>query len=130
MKILNITQHSATPEQIAQGVVDVPEIHQAKLKQLLTFNSLPNKEEIRQRAISIGEIITEADAVLHPDSDELVIEAVMIGGAPYLMSQLEEHCKSYCKVLYAFSVRESVEEIVDGKTIKKSVFKHAGFIEV
>jgi hypothetical protein len=30
--------------------------------------------------------------------------------------------------LYAFSVRESIETTVDGKVVKSSMFKHAGFV--
>ena len=32
--------------------------------------------------------------------------------------------------VFAFSKRESVERVVDGKTVKTNVFKHVGFVEV
>lgn len=33
------------------------------------------------------------------------------------------------KPLYAFSLRESVERVVDGKTVKTTVFHHLGFVK-
>jgi hypothetical protein len=58
--------------------------------------------------------------------------AAMIGGAPYLMSELEQALfERGITPLYAFSKRESVEEVTDsGETVKKTVFKHLGFVEV
>ena len=130
MTILNLTQHHATPEQKDAGVVDIPEQQRALLIKLLTFEHLPDAEDVHQRAISISELITEADAILHPGSEELVTDAVMIGGAPYLMPYLERHCGAYCTVLYAFSIRESVEQTQpDGSVRKVNIFRHGGFIK-
>jgi len=53
---------------------------------------------------------------------------VMVGGAPFLMPHLEEVLGHWAKVGYAFSTRESIETVVDGKTIKQSVFVHKGFV--
>lgn len=48
--ILNLTQHAATPEQQAAGVVDfAPEI-KAQVQSLLTFDTLPTSSEIHARA--------------------------------------------------------------------------------
>lgn len=38
--ILNLTQHNATPEQIAQGVVEVHELDKEDVRWNLTFNTL------------------------------------------------------------------------------------------
>jgi hypothetical protein len=63
--------------------------------------------------------------------EEGVFDAAMIGGAPFFMSTLEKTLKEYgIKPLYAFSKRESVEENENGIIIKKSIFKHIGFVEV
>lgn len=121
MKIINLTQHTATADQLAAGVVDfLPEI-KAHVQALLTFDVLPCATAIRERAVTLAEITAE-----------LGFESAMIGGAPFLMAPLEVALKSrWVRPLYAFSVRESVEKRnPDGSVTKQNVFKHAGFIEV
>jgi hypothetical protein len=116
---LNLTQHSASPEQIAAGVVDLSPEDQKTLSSLLTFLEIPSKEDMRQKAISIAQLVKEKD----PN-----VNRVMIGGAPYFMSTLEDVLKDYeLNVVYAFSIRESVD-FPDGT--KRSVFKHIGFVDV
>lgn len=119
MIILNMTQHDSTPEQGAQGVVE-PE-DKAAVRSLLTFTTIPSKEEVVERAEKL------ADAAFHAGA-----EAAMIGGAPYLMSALERALKAKgVKPLYAFSVRESADVTQpDGSVRKVAVFRHAGFVEV
>lgn len=119
-KILNLTQHNATAEQIKAGVVS-PKlvINQNVIKELLTFNSLPTAEDITVKAQALADVACSEQA-----------EAVMIGGAPYLMGPLESALKTlHIVALYAYSERVSVEKIVDGKTIKTAEFKHLGFIK-
>jgi hypothetical protein len=115
--ILNLTQHQATPEQIEAGV---SQSQSQEIRRLLTFERLPTRREIAERAEALAEI---AEASGEP--------AAMIGGAPYLMSELEAAlCERGITPLYAFSRRESVEEITDsGETVKRTVFKHLGFVE-
>lgn len=57
-------------------------------------------------------------------------ESAMIGGAPFLMAPLEGALRTRGVIpLYAFSVRESVEEALpDGSVRKTQVFRHAGFV--
>jgi len=116
--ILNLTQHFASKEQIEEGVFE-PE-DKEKVKKLLTFNELPSKEEIKERArLLTGIAIVEG------------AEKAMIGGAPYLMSSLEKKLKEFdIQPVYAFSKRIVEETEKDGEIIKKSIFKHIGFIEV
>ena len=54
----------------------------------------------------------------------------MIGGAPYLMAPLENVLMKNNRVpVYAFSVRESVEQIQsDGSVVKNNIFRHKGFV--
>jgi hypothetical protein len=54
----------------------------------------------------------------------------MIGGAPYLMAPLERALRrKRITPLYAFSERRSTEEKGnDGEIIKRTVFKHIGFV--
>ena len=119
MIIINLTQHDSTLEQQAQGVVEPKD--KAAIRSLLTFSSIPSKEDVAERAEKL------ADAAFHADA-----EAAMIGGAPYLMSALERALKDKgVKPLYAFSVRESADVTQpDGSVRKVAVFRHAGFVEV
>lgn len=120
--ILNLTQHNATPEQIAQGVQATP---LASVKALLNFDTLPSREQLTARAAQIAEIAASA-------ANENGANAAMIGGAPFFMGFLEcELSQLNIKPLYAFSQRESVEtHAPDGTVQKTNVFKHIGFVEV
>lgn len=115
-KIINLTQHTATPDQRISGVVDHPE--REKLQKLLTFDEIPSPEEITDRAEKIAKMASG-------------YREAMIGGAPFLMSALEwELFKVTCVPLYAFSKRV-VNEVVDnnGNVQKVSEFRHRGFVE-
>ena len=118
-KILNLTQHSTTAEQSAQGVFEPKE--KTNVQQLLTFENLPEREEIIARAEALAEIAEAENA-----------SKAMVGGAPYLMGALECALKKKgIQPLYAFSVRESVEETLPtGEVVKRNVFRHLGFVEV
>ena len=120
--ILNLTQHPASPEQINAGVVDLPlEIREA-VQALLTVNVLPTRREIEDRCADIAMLAATAfDA--HP------VQA-MIGGAPWMMACLEGALMDQgIQPVYAFSVRESVEQPQpDGSVRKINVFQHAGFV--
>lgn len=125
MKILNLTQHFTTPEQVSAGVVEPAEEDKQMIQKLLTFEDLPTSGGIQKRAEAlarVAEILTK----------EYSHDAVMVGGAPYLMSALEKALKERgIKPLYAFSRREVVEEQLPDGTVKKTqVFKHLGFVEV
>ena len=131
MIILNLTQHQATPEQLAAGVVDLDEKTRQQLGTLLTFNQLPTPEELDFTADAIWHLAYRA---ANERTD--VPTHVMIGGAPWLMSRLEAVFRQYrpgpgpnLGVLYAFSRRESVEEVrPDGSVVKRAVFRHVGFV--
>lgn len=120
--VLNLTQHPATIEQSDAGVVDLAESDMRELQKLLTFNELPSKEEIKERALSIANMAESYGFNNHK---------VMIGGAPYLMKVLERVLKDYgIRPVYAFSKREVVEKTMpDGSIQKLSVFRHNGFVE-
>lgn len=121
MKITNLTQHVATPEQIVADVVDLPADDRARLQQLITFHVIPSSEEIRERAEAVAQLAVKAGAT-----------TAMIGGAPFFMSALEKAlCEAGVKPVYAFSVRESQDVVqADGSVRKVAVFRHAGFVEV
>ena len=129
--ILNLTQHNPTAEQVDAGVVSHPEA--ARIKELLTFDTLDACQEVRWRAKKLAALAVEffrPDVVKrphrwrYPDAPQ-----VMIGGAPFLMGELEAQLKlKGLQPVYAFSTRVSVEsQAADGSVTKTNVFKHVGF---
>lgn len=122
-RVLNLTQHPATTEQLADGVFDLHPQHQTKLKQLLTFDDLPTAEEVAVDAEAAADLAADVAAVSG-------CRLVMIGGAPFMMAPLERELKKRGLVpVYAFSRRESVEErLPDGSVRKTAVFRHEGFV--
>lgn len=135
--ILNLTQHPATPEQLATGLQDLPPALRADLKTYLTFNSAPTRHEIQRRAALIADLAVLAvlwqPAPLAPGVwplDQPNPFNAMIGGALWLMSALELALVARgIQPLYSFSVRSSTEQVMPDGTIQKSSFKHVTFVE-
>lgn len=141
--IVNLTQHTASAEQIEAGVIDMVGKDLEYLKALLTFDDLPSAAEIDRRAKEIARLAKDAlygqsgrkamiggrisiDTPLYGQSGR----KAMIGGALWLMAPLSFYLKAAgISPVFAFSKRESVERVVDGKTVKTNVFKHVGFVE-
>ncbi len=121
MKILNLTQHKSTPAQKDAGVIDMKKDSNSLLIELLTFDEIPKPNEIHERAKNIAEIAAKEGGYTH----------AMIGGAPFLMSNLEKSLLiKGIKPIYAFSKRCSVEEQQDDGTVsKRSIFRFLGFVE-
>lgn len=132
--ILNLTQHPATPEQLAAGVRDLNQERQA-LQELLTFDTLPTLADLEDRADAIS-------LLARREFDRAPFEAVMIGGDPFFMIPLEAALTGdpalptsdpqtyHPEVLYAFSRRESIEQPQpDGSVKKVNIFRHAGFVQ-
>lgn len=120
MTILNLTIHDATPEQKAAGVREP--VNKSMVKELLLFTSLPERYEISRRAVALANVVKKF---------ENFEGKVMIGGAPYLLPVLEYTLSEIanCTPVYAYTDRESVEEPQpDGTVIKKTVFRHKGFV--
>lgn len=124
--IINLTQHVSTPEQKMAGVVDLDGSALEELHRLLTFNSIPAQTEIWGRAHKIAAL---AAAAL---SGSIGKSFAMVGGAPFLMSALEQELSIIrIEPLYAFSRRESEETLAaDGSVKKTAVFRHVGFVAV
>lgn len=125
--ILNLTQHAATAEQLAVGVVDLEADRKAYVSELLTFVGLPTMAEVLDKAQTLAAfayVVGEAEAA---EGEEV---CAMIGGAPFLMAALESELKSSgIKPCYAFSERVSEEQPqADGSVRKVNVFKHVGFV--
>tara|TARA_R110001606_G_scaffold95899_8_gene212439 strand:+ start:3365 stop:3727 length:363 start_codon:yes stop_codon:yes gene_type:complete len=120
MTILNLTMHPASREQQLVGVVDLED--QRGLKATLNFEELPTARELNHVARNLRVLADESGIEYH---------SVMLGGAPWLMPILADHFKhGGIKVVFAFSKRVSEEKVIDGKTIKTSIFKHLGFVEI
>lgn len=145
MKVLNLTQHNATPEQVAAGVTtgELSPEQIGEIRALLTFETCPQESEIWQRARQLAQIAQlaiwrEKSALpyaqewggepLHSEAN--FFEYALIGGAPYLMAPLEAALRARgITPLYAFSVRESVDQVQpDGSVRKVAVFRHVGFV--
>lgn len=121
--VWNLTQHLATPEQREAGVMDLPEELRSQLTELLTFDYLPDAEELQVRS---GEILCLISTLPHQPGARF-----MIGGAPFFMEQLSAALRnSKLRPVFAFSRRESVERVLpDGSVQKTAVFRHLGFVE-
>ena len=121
MHILNLTQHVATPEQVAAGVIE-PQDKEA-VRKLLTFTELPSGSVIGERAVKLADI-AEADTAA------VAVAAAMIGGAGYLMSPLEVELRERgIKPLHSFTKRVVEEKTLpDGSVKKEAVFVHEGFV--
>ena len=124
MIIINLTQHKATPEQQTVGVVDLEGDALEELIECLTFKDLPDAEEIHARVTGIVTLAVCWQEFVHA-------EAAMIGGASWLIEPLTAALKAKgIKTLFAFSVRESIEQTMPDNSVRKtSVFRHKGFVQ-
>jgi hypothetical protein len=120
--IWNATQHAATADQKAQGVVDLPEEARIGLAKVLTFEDLPTAEQLRIRSVMVIGSILAAGAKAG--------DRVMLGGAPFFMEELSHAARELGLVpVFAFSRRESVEQVLEDGTVRKvAVFRHLGFV--
>lgn len=127
MTILNLTQHNPTKEQETLGVVNLPQELREEVIKLITFNEIPTKELLEDNAFIVANAVA-----YYAKSFGIDNPTAMIGGAPYFMGHLEAALKAVgIKPVYAFSVRESIDEILPDGSIKKvAVFRHAGWVEV
>ena len=118
-RILNLTQHFATPDQVKAGVEEP--VFKDQIQNLITFKEIPTEMGLKSRAEKLA-LYAYADGY----------KKAMIGGAPYFMSHLETELKKQGVVpVYAFQIRQSHEvEQEDGSVKKVNVFRHAGFYEV
>lgn len=118
-RILNLTQHFATADQVKVGVEEP--VHKDRIQSLLNFVEIPTEMGMKSRAEKLAYYAAEDG-----------YDKAMIGGAPYFMSHLEKALKAKGIIpVYAFSARISTEcEQADGSVRKVNVFKHIGFYEV
>lgn len=123
-RIINLTQHPASQEQLDQGVFDLPDDERNTLSGLLTFEQAPQASSMARRARALVELAWDAlgAEVAHPGA--------MIGGAPYFMATLERALmEADIRPMYSFTRREVEEtQMPDGTTRKVAVFRHLDFV--
>ncbi|HIE85187.1 MAG TPA: hypothetical protein EYQ00_15720 [Dehalococcoidia bacterium] len=130
MRILNLTQHIATPAQVEAGVINVIPEHMGALKVFLTFEEMPTPYD-SVSALSVSERVNALITLIRR-KEYLTIDAVMIGGAPWLMAPLQNAIHEVSlNVVYAYSERVSNETMDPDTGIvhKTNVFEHVGFVE-
>ena len=119
--ILNLTQHQATQDQIADGVYEPSNEVKEQIKALLTFDSsvLTDPSLIRNRVAELVQLVKDEGAY-----------SVMLGGAPFFMGPLANALtEAGVEVVFSFTDRVSVDvKNEDGTITKTSVFKHLGFV--
>ena len=117
--IINLTQHVASAEQLAQGIIDLPDGLVTILENMLTFKEWPSDAEICYRAASIANLAKHTSC-----------SRAMIGGVPFLMSALEVALfDKLIQPVYAFSLRKSVEKTMPDGTVRKvGTFKHIDIV--
>lgn len=117
--ILNLTQHEPTESQKRAGVFNPNPESKEEIHKLLTFDSPPNADIMWERAIEIRKI-----------AHRYHVATVMIGGAPWFMSILEE-CLLRANFIpvYSFSKRVVQKQTLeDGKVVKIVSFEHIDWI--
>jgi hypothetical protein len=127
MTILNLTQHNATADQLASGIIDLPADFQTALKSLLTFPTTYTRADLEYRALQIHELIRDMCGEHFGAPPKHALDGVMIGGMPSFMPVLEATLVSKgIRVGYACTERQSIDKEIDGKVVKTAIFVHAG----
>jgi len=118
-RILNLTQHMATPSQVEEGVFEPAD--KKEVQNLLTFATLPSDEQVWTAAKRLADV---AAREMNPPGE------VMIGGAPYLMPALQSALAARgLQAIYSFSERKCIEEALPDGTVKKTmIFDRTGFV--
>ena len=132
--VVNLTQHAFSADQLAEfqlagvEVIDLDTVH---IRAQISFESMPSRDEITQRARDLARWVWTQVEALEAKGIVDVSRPIyaMIGGAPFFMGPFER-ALSACDMApcYAFSKRVAVEDPATGQ--KTSVFKHEGFVVV
>jgi len=115
-RLVNLTQHRATKDQLEAGVFDLPGGQPA---QLLTFVGVPERKLLHERAAELANM-AKATGASH----------AMIGGYLALMGPLVR-ALTLRGIIPHFAHSERVSAEVagpDGGVTKTLVFRHSGFV--
>jgi hypothetical protein len=117
MKILNLLAHAFTPDQAAEladhEIIPLKEIAPDLAK--FAAQCPDDRDLLKARAAELAEICEDFDQVIAPI------------GSPAFMAEFFAIASPISKFIFAHSVRESVEEEINGIVQKKVVFKHVRF---
>ena len=126
--ILWCSPHQPTPEQIEElkkfgNIMYLKDINmslQTKLE-----NTPDNDIEAKQLAVELFDYLD------NNFNDYIIVQPAGNPMFQYILGVINSAKTNPTKILYAHSIRESIEEIrPDGTIMKKSVFKHNKFIQV
>lgn len=114
MKIINMTGKPATPEQLEAGVIEPTEAEQAEIRRLLSFDSLPYAEDLRDRALVLSNIAKQYEECHY----------AMIDGPTFFIPDFEYAVFEVWKIpVYPFYIRTTLNE-----DVSKDKFTHLGFV--
>jgi len=120
-KLVNVTNHNLSDDQLADAKKNLflEEVMELPLELKKLWANIPTDDTIEEHLVPLEEWLE----VNTSRKDILVVQGET--GATYqLVSFLQLIDRT---VVHATTTRESVETVVDGKTIKRSVFKHCMF---
>jgi len=122
MRVFNLTKHAMTPQQLAEGGIDVPAAQKAS--DLQDFTSMPTSNELKSRAFKLMDLAIDAGGE--------VGDGVMLAGAMYFIPYLVDAAKKTgFKPAFSFTQRVSKEtKNKDGSVDMHYVFLHEGWIYV
>lgn len=121
-KILNLTQHYATSDQIAAGVFDASPEDKVVIRYLQTFTELPDSAEVKRRAEELATLATKY-MTKRKHVPRGADWYAMIGGEPYMIIALDDQlCRKSITPVYNFSIRKRVGGV--------ETTNHVGFVEV
>lgn len=120
MKVYNLTKHTMTPQQLADGGIDVPAAQRAS--DLQDFTSMPTSDELKSRAFKLMDLVIDAGGEIG--------DGVMLAGAMYFIPYLVDAAKKTgFKPIFSFTQRVSKEiKNEDGSVSLSYVFNHEGWI--
>lgn len=117
-RILNLTQHSLTPAQIAQGAFEPSAEDKSKISKLLTVDELISQKQLNEKSMQLLEIASKYE-----------FDYLLVGGMhPLINTVAFFSIFAEISTCQAFTKRMAVEvENADGTISKKTVFAHEKF---
>lgn len=121
----NATQHVLTPSQQKEGNwINLEESDIKIIRDLITFDTIPSENDMVERARKLAGLVTSHCAIAGVETCK-----VMIGGAPYFQSCLENALLgSGFEPVYSFSERKCIETPNGDIVEKKFIFEHVGWV--
>ena len=116
--------HSLTEDQKKSIADDV--IVEAKVSSWKQIDPTRINETVKEAVWEVESLVEKYKGVFEPNEEV----SILVQGHPVATFRLVNKLKTKgYTVVSAHSKRKSIEKTIDGKTVKKSVFKHMGWIE-